>query len=217
MGGTDPIPFLGTTMPWAYITSDDVGWETDGQGDLTAITHGKTIDCYAVALSDNSADYFDYDVEAGAGQYGDDRVFLLLKQPGIYAITHSLETSDLDSTTPLFRIQVDIDVALSASPSYPGAGKFFTPSRIRYLEQHYIGEDGADDLHFVRTWVLPLRHTSPGTGIPFGDTNIFYPPTPASDEFWNHDLYVVRLGDLEWSRTFAFADFTWNYVNGAHA
>lgn len=203
-GGTDPIPFK---TPWAHISTDDIGYEADGGTT-------DTVDFYSVFISDSGSQYFDYEVEANAGQFGDDRVFLRIKQGGVYTFSWLALTSDLNDSQPELKIFLDF-TPLDMSLAYPGliAGRDVTT-----LGQYYIGDDGGDDLCILDSITIPLRSPPVNTPARTCMLDLNYTAQPGLSEFWTVRCWVARHGPIDWDRgTFDFSDSTWNYFDGPHA
>lgn len=213
VGGTVPPGFKalpkGEQTVWAALSTQTQGWEYQGNGS------DDNIDWYDIWLSDNASAYFGMDFVVGGGQFGDDIVFLTIKQSGIYTFSHQFQTPDLDgSPNTDFHYQTRLNVCGSTPGNAWGAnigvfpGQIGTFALLQDREQLNLQSNTADDLWLNRSWTIPLRHPNPGTERRCGEMRIFHDPQSINPS-WAVRLWVVRHGDLDWAGG-NFTNTTWS-------
>jgi len=193
----------GEKTHWLFASTQPIGWETDG-------TH-EVVDFYNVWISDGGEAYFDYEINVGAGQFGDDTVTVGLtpEADGVFTFTVDFITSDIptDDAPLWFRGLVMPGASGGASaPPYPGIIGF-PPSggNLLALEQFYVSLIGGDDFWIPRSWTIPVKNISASV---MAEIWVAMGYEPGVDEFWTVRLWVVRHGSDNWSAP----NYSWDHA-----
>lgn len=194
----------GGSLAWVCLTDGSVGFESDG-------TH-QLVPFYEAWKSDNADDYFTFEWNVGAGQFGDDTIEVGLKAntSGIYTYTLDFLTSDLPgSPEPLEWRTVLMPGASGSGSAHPYPGIIgFPPSggNLINLTQLWIEETGGDDLWIPMSWTLPVKNIAASVKADIWAG--FSYSNSSGSEFWSYRLWITRHGDDEYADD-NFTDSFW--------